>query len=287
MCLGALASQTGGSITRPASFCGVCSIKPTYGRVSVDGVLPLAPSMDHVGAMANCVRDLAILFQTIAGHDPRDPGSSRHPVSDAAPQIEEILADSQPPIFWRMKAWSEEQAEPVMRDALDGLGRSVHALWLATPPDWSDVVRYNGLIMAVQAAAYHGPRLKRHPDDYPPRVRELIETGLRTPSTEYDAALDGQRRAEDTLHPQFGPDDAIMGPAAVGPAPPADTTGNPVFNAPWSLLGFPTVSLPFAWADGLPLGVQLAGKRNREHALLAAAAWLERAIGFERRAIPL
>ncbi|MCI0704838.1 MAG: amidase, partial [Planctomycetia bacterium] len=71
MCLGALASQTGGSITRPASYCGVYSLKPTYGRVSVDGVLPLAPSMDHVGVMANCVRDLAILFQAIAGPDER------------------------------------------------------------------------------------------------------------------------------------------------------------------------------------------------------------------------
>ena len=65
MCLGALGTQTGGSITRPASYCGVCSLKPTYGRVSVDGVLPLAPSLDHVGVMANCVRDLALLLSTV------------------------------------------------------------------------------------------------------------------------------------------------------------------------------------------------------------------------------
>src|SRR5262245_4867483 len=82
MCLGALASQTGGSITRPASYCGVYSLKPTYGRVSVDGVLPLAPSMDHVGAMANCVRDVATLFRTIAGADERDPGSRKQLVPD-------------------------------------------------------------------------------------------------------------------------------------------------------------------------------------------------------------
>src|SRR2546423_11282166 len=69
MCLGALASQTGGSITRPASYCGVCSIKPTHGLVSVDGVMPLAPSLDHIGVMANCVRDLALVLQVIAGTD--------------------------------------------------------------------------------------------------------------------------------------------------------------------------------------------------------------------------
>src|SRR5438067_3476735 len=77
MCLGALASQTGGSITRPASYCGVYSLKPTYGRVSVNGVMPLAPSMDHVGVMANSVRDLAILFGAIAGADERDPGTRK------------------------------------------------------------------------------------------------------------------------------------------------------------------------------------------------------------------
>ena len=73
MCLGALGSQTGGSITRPASYCGVAGLKPTFGRVSTDGVVPLAASMDHVGAMARCVRDLAILFQTIADPENREP----------------------------------------------------------------------------------------------------------------------------------------------------------------------------------------------------------------------
>ena len=92
MCLGALATQTGGSITRPASYCGVYSIKPTYGRVSVDGVMPLAPSMDHVGAMANCVRDLALLFDVIAGPDPGDPDTSEYSISDAAFNIDEKLS---------------------------------------------------------------------------------------------------------------------------------------------------------------------------------------------------
>ena len=79
MCLGALGSQTGGSITRPAAFCGVAGLKPTYGRVSVHGVLPMAPSMDHVGPMARCVRDAAILLEVIAGPDPLDPSCSPRP----------------------------------------------------------------------------------------------------------------------------------------------------------------------------------------------------------------
>src|SRR4051794_1025973 len=82
MCLGALGSQTGGSITRPASYCGVAGCKPTLARVSTTGVLPLASSMDHVGPLAHGVRDLALLLQVIAGPDPRDPGCSRRPVPD-------------------------------------------------------------------------------------------------------------------------------------------------------------------------------------------------------------
>src|SRR5262249_49898246 len=89
-------SQTGGSITRPASYCGVYSIKPTHGRVSIDGVLPLAPSMDHVGAMANCVRDLAILLQTIAGYDPEAPWSRALPVPDCLRAIDQEPASIQP-----------------------------------------------------------------------------------------------------------------------------------------------------------------------------------------------
>src|SRR3954468_20117419 len=82
MCLAALGTQTGGSITRPASYCGVYGLKPSYGRVSVDGVLPLAPSLDHVGALANCVRDLAMVFQAVAGPDDRDPASADYTIPD-------------------------------------------------------------------------------------------------------------------------------------------------------------------------------------------------------------
>ena len=288
MCLGALATQTGGSITRPASYCGVYSLKPTHGRVSLGGVLPLAPSMDHVGVMANCVRDLALIFQVIAGNDPRDPASTAEPIPDCSPVIDRALARPHSPLFWYMRGWAEESSEAVMFSALQELAKSLSYVWLATPPDWPDVIRFQHTVMAVQAAAYHGPRLARQPEDYSPRVRELIETGLRTPATEYETALRARTRVENTLHPQFETGDAILSPAAVGPAPPADTTGSPVFNAPWSFLGYPTVSLPFAWtADGLPLGVQLAGRANREQHLFAAAAYLERIVAFERRPLPL
>src|SRR5262249_10416760 len=109
MCLGATASQTGGSITRPASYCGVAGCKPSYGRVSCHGVVPLAHSMDHPGPIAGCVRDLAILLQTIAGHDQVDPASRWWPTNDLLATIDDEMA---PPRLYRLRGLFEERAEP-------------------------------------------------------------------------------------------------------------------------------------------------------------------------------
>src|SRR5207248_9036004 len=108
---------------------------------------------------------------------------------------------------------------------------------------------------AVEAAAYHRERIARHPDDYPPRITDLIRDGLETPAHVYRAALDLQR----SLFRQT-PFELLV-PATTGTAPTAETTGSPLFNSPWSFLGVPVVSLPMAWSpDGLPLGVQLVGQ---------------------------
>jgi aspartyl-tRNA(Asn)/glutamyl-tRNA(Gln) amidotransferase subunit A len=298
MCLGALASQTGGSITRPASYCGVYSIKPTYGRVSVDGVLPLAPSMDHVGFMANCVRDLALIYRVVAGYtDDADHGSFN--VSDPLPMGS----------GWRLARMSRLSARGVavqltndffpahadstmasaFRELIDDrLSRpdesgSMPILTEAVlPPGFELITRAHQLIMAVEAASYHRERIERHPDDYPPRITGLIREGLAAPAHEYRCALQQQR----TFFNQIP--DSLLVPATIGAAPPADSTGNPLFNSPWSFLGVPVVSLPFGWSpDGLPLAVQLVSDTLNDATLLQAAEKLEAAIRFERRPLPL
>src|SRR5207253_2204960 len=107
MCLGALGSQTGGSITRPASYCGVAGLKPTFGRVRCDGVVPLAPSMDHVGPIAACIRDLAILLQVIAGPDLRDPNCVDQPI----PDFNASMSQRKPPLrLARVRGLFQERA---------------------------------------------------------------------------------------------------------------------------------------------------------------------------------
>ena len=288
MCLGALATQTGGSITRPASYCGVYSLKPTHGRVSVDGVLPLAPSLDHIGVMANSVRDLALLFQTIAGPDARQSASFQNDAPIPATTYRDDLA----PDLVALGGLFAERLAPDVRPYYDALLKRVESasgfLDRAVPPaDFANVLRAQLLVIGVQAAEYHEPRLKRYPEDYPPNVRALLEDGLRAPATEYRRARLLQDDLEDQITRMLSKAKFFLTPAATSAAPPAATTGDPAFNAPWSFTGNPTVSLPYTFnADGLPLAAQLVAPSRLEDDLFAAAEWLERVIAFERRELP-
>jgi aspartyl-tRNA(Asn)/glutamyl-tRNA(Gln) amidotransferase subunit A len=306
MCLGALGTQTGGSITRPASYCGVYSLKPTYGRVSVDGVLPLAPSLDHVGIMANCVRDLAILFQTIAGPDERDETTVDAPIPDAVQVVDRRLRDGYEewsgPSLCRLGGVFRDRAEPLAWDVLD----DAFAGFLEANPDWvshklavpptafAEIHRLHRLVMAVEAAGVHRARIARYPDDYPPRITELITDGLAASAVNYQQAHDCMRSLSVEMDHTLGwtPNIVYLTPAAVGPAPEPDTTGDPAMNSPWSFLRLPTVSVPVAWSHHdlapLPLAVQLTGRYLGELSLLGLAARFEASVGeFHPRPLPL
>ncbi len=278
MCLGALGSQTGGSITRPASFCGVAGCKPTFGRVSTHGVVPLAPSLDHPGPMTRCVRDLALLLQVIAGPDPLDPGCSTRPVADWSAALH---GPQRPVRLGRLRGLFESRAEPGMLRLMDQVGERLRArgaqiVDVALPAGFAEVIERHRVVMAVEGAAFHGERLRRHPDDYGPCIRGLLEEGLACPAPEYARckAHQGQLR-RDMLGCLEGVD-ALLTPATIGPAPDAGTTGDPAFNSPWSYVGYPTVSFPAGKSpEGLPLCVQLAGRPWGEGELFAAAAWCE------------
>jgi aspartyl-tRNA(Asn)/glutamyl-tRNA(Gln) amidotransferase subunit A len=287
MCLGALGSQTGGSITRPASYCGVAGCKPTWGRVSTAGVVPLAPSLDHVGPLGCCVRDLAILLQVLAGPDPYDPLCSDRPV----PEYQALLAHPPAaPRLGRLRGLFEERAEKPVRRLMDDVSAALSAsaaiTEVALPAAFAEVVPRHRTVMAVEGAAFHETRLRRHPDDYEPRIRGLLEEGLACPAPEYARCKEHQRELTNAMWACLDGVDALLTPATVGPAPDAATTGDPAFNAPWSYTGLPTVSLVAGWTeDGLPLAIQLVGKPWGEAELLATAVWCEAALGVPPRQV--
>lgn len=268
MCLGALGSQTGGSITRPASFCGVAGCKPTWGRVSVRGVYPLAPSMDHPGPIARSVRDLALLLDVIGSPEAEDFYSA---TTGALPA----------PRIGRLRGLFQDLASDAARSAVDQAlqalattGASVAEARL--PERFEPVTRHHRTVMAAEIAAFHGERFAKHLADYLPSIRGIIEEGLKLPAADYINSREHQAQLRQDMDGLFGDADVLACPSTVDGAPDASTTGNPVFNAPWSFTGLPTVTIPIGLNPaGLPLGLQLVGRFNGEHGLFRAAQWCE------------
>ena len=302
MCLASLGTQTGGSVIRPASYCGVYALKPTWGRVSVNGVLPLAPSLDHIGVMANCVRDLFLVYREldrVHRTDAQDPLDREH--LDLVFASQEILLP--PPRLKPQKLVLDPSLITGVCDAdvggafgnflvalVEGSGHGLELYTGTLPAEFHRVRGRHYTLMAVEAAMTHRERFARHPDDYPPRIAELIDHGLRA-----DPMLVTEVSRRDSRW-DFGHEVArhldgglLITPATTTLPPTAETTGSPVMNSPWSHLGFPVVSLPIReTADGLFVSVQLIGSwRDDDLRVLSAAAVLEEFVVIPRRLPPV
>jgi aspartyl-tRNA(Asn)/glutamyl-tRNA(Gln) amidotransferase subunit A len=281
MCLGATASQTGGSISRPASYCGVAGCKPTFGRVSCDGVVPLAHSMDHPGPIAGCVNDLAIMLMAMT--------TGLYNVLPAVP------GPAPAPALGRLRGLFEDRAnESVLRmmEEVDTLLVRGHAdvADVPLPGSFSDVVERHRIVMAVEAAQFHEDRFRKHPEDYGPNIARLLEEGLACPAPVYARAKEHQKQLRDDMRKCFedADVDALLCPATTTPAPDSATTGDPAFNSPWSYTGLPTITIPVGLSDdGLPLAVQLVAKEYGESDLFWAARWCENLVAGRMPALPL
>ena len=281
MCPGAMGSQTGGSIIRPSSYNGIVGLKPTFGRISCYGVIPVAWSLDTIGPLVNCVEDAAIMLQALAGYDPKDPGSSEGPVPDYRRALDQM--DTPPRIglikdffFGRSDPEVQKHTEEAAQLLAKG-GAQVEEVSL--PPSFATTADVQWTINNVETAAYHEESFRSRADDYSNRLRERIEMGLLTPATHYIQAQRlrrAYRREMDALARQW---DVLLTPTTPTPAPrDLSTTGDPVFQSPWTSCGLPTVTVPsgLSPSTGLPLGIQLAASSFAEARLLAVARWCER-----------
>ena len=285
MCAGALGSQTGGSTCRPAAYNGVVGLKPSYGRISRHGVIPVSWSLDTVGILVRSVEDSALLLQAMSGHDPSDPGSSTAPVEDDVTGLDH--SPDKPRLgllreFFMEVCYPEvhEHTESVVQ-ALENAGAMVEEVEL--PESFETCFPSHNIVMNVECAAFHEANYKVRPDDFGPKLRANIETGMLVPAVHYVQSQRHRRRLSVDLNALAARYDALIMPSTPTPAPrDLNTTGDPVFQRPWTSAGLPTVSLPSGLSDsGLPLGVQLAGTRFGEPKLLAVARWCERVIGFD------
>lgn len=275
MCVAAVGTQTGGSIIRPASYCGVYGFKPTFDRLPLDGVVPFSRPMDHIGPIAGCVDDLKIMFEAMSGDT-----SAQSKAGDAV-----ISA----PRLGLIETYFLEEADAgvvsVTRDAMARLQSAGAQVSVVSLPDgFCEVHAMHGIVMAVGAAVVHRDQFASHADEYGREIAKLVRRGLDTSRETYAAALEHQRGFRAALTAAFANVDVLVTPATATPAPTAESTGDPKFNSPLSYTGLPSVSLPCGLsADGLPLSLQLIGKCGSDDNLLSVAAWIEMLLGFDRR----
>ena len=276
----ALGSQTIGSNVRPASYCGLVGLKPTFGRISTRGVMPLSYTQDHVGLMARSVEDIAFALAVTAGHDPDDPSSSRAPVPDYLAAITRRRA---PRIGLLREFFERTTAEvaDVTAQAVNRLadaGASVEGAKL--PPTFRAVPAAAYLITRSDTASIHAERFAQKADLYRPAIRSSIEMGMLIPGDLYVRALRIRRQFRRELKPLLDRYDVLLTPTTPAPAPEGMATGDPQFQVPWSLSGLPSVTVPCGLTTSrLPLGIQLVSGTFGEAALLATAAWCEDVLG--------
>jgi Asp-tRNA(Asn)/Glu-tRNA(Gln) amidotransferase A subunit family amidase len=284
---GAIGSQTNGSVIRPAAFCGVVGFKPTHGLIPRTGALLLSRALDHVGVFARTVEDAALLAAAMAGHDERDPDT--RPI--ASPPFAAVAAEA-PPLpprlaFVKTPMW--DQAEPTTHQAfaelVEVLGESAGEVEL--PPSAARIVDAHGIVMDVEMAHNLHREFKDARDKLSPKLRRLIERGRQHKAIDYAQALAGIETANAAVDPIFDEYDAILTPAAPGEAPLGlDATGNPIFCTIWTYLGAPAVTLPLLKGPaGMPMGVQLVGRRGNDARLLRTARWVAGVLAGKRRPV--
>jgi Asp-tRNA(Asn)/Glu-tRNA(Gln) amidotransferase A subunit family amidase len=277
----ALGSQTAGSVIRPAAFCGAYGFKPTHGLVPRTGILALSRTLDHVGLFTRSVEDLALLLEQLQGYDELDPDTrprariSFMEIAREEPPLEPMCA------FIKTPHW--ERTDPDTKEAYaelqETLGKQVEEVELF--PSAAEAWDWHRTIMEAEMAVNLEPLWAAGREKLSEKLRALLERGRDTRALDYQRALRRIAPAVESLDELFQQRyDAILTPPALGTAPKGlGSTGDPVFCSIWTLLGMPAITLPLMQGEnGLPLGVQLVGRKGYDARLLRTARWLEKRV---------
>ncbi len=280
--LGSIGTDTGGSIRIPSALCGTVGLKPTYGRVSREGVTPLSWSLDHVGPMARTVEDAAVLYDVLAEAD--TASGLRAPTRGLRIGVHERY------FFENI----EPEVEASVRSALGELESLGMELVPIDVPEVEIQADCRNIIAFAEASSFHEENIRRRPEDYGEGPRELLRFGLTIPATDYLAALRARRRIVRAFRKAFRGIDVLAVPATAAAAPRIEDdvldngeelrTGLLRLAGPFNTTGFPALSLPCGFTeDGRPIGLQLSASPNQESRLLHVAYAYEQSQSWWRR----
>jgi aspartyl-tRNA(Asn)/glutamyl-tRNA(Gln) amidotransferase subunit A len=291
----AIGTDTAGSIREPAALCGCVGLKPTYGRVSSRGVIPLSTSLDHVGPLAATVADAAIVLQAIAGYDGADTTSFDVPVADYAGALRE---DAKQMRVGVARDYFFDDLDPEVAAALEHALRGIATLVAEMKEVRLEVPR-DRTLQAAEAYAYHAANVAASPDLYQPETVRRIRSGERVTAAEYIERRRELEAARRSIGAAFAGVDVLVTPTTPLPAPSiGDLRANPDAlrpaelkllrnTRPFNVWGLPAISVPCGFTQGgLPIGLQIAGPQWREDLVLRLAHVYEQATAWHKRQCP-
>ena len=285
LAMGALGSDTGASIRQPAACCGIVGLKPTYGRVSKFGAVPLAWSMDHAGPMTRSVKDAALMLQVLAGHDPLDPTTADRPVPDYTATIDDSIEGSRIGVarsyFFDDCGPGVAEAMEAAIDTLRSLGATIEDVEIA---GMAESRAASTLIISVEAAARFSREVRDQPEGFSDALREAVTMGAFFTAEHYLLAQRARRRLSDGTRRLFAGYGGVIMPTQAVTAGPIDDDPPKHDLLRWrntehfDLTGLPAISVPCGFAgDGLPVGLQIAGNAFDEAGVLRIANAYEQA----------
>ena len=285
-CTASLGSDSGGSIRTPAAVCGVVGLKPTYGRVSRYGAIPLAWSLDHVGPLTKSVEDAAIMLAAIAGPDPKDPSASSRPLPDYRQEMRGSIRGLRLGV---PRQYFFEHVDPEIQKLVSAAIHQLESMGATLVevdiPDLENCSAMEAHITLAESTSYHEPYLKKQADDYGPGVRTNLEAGRYLLATDYVKSQRARTLLQGNFNQAFKHADVIVSPTLPALPPLVGEvwvqSGNLRehvidaflrFNIPFDLTGFPAISIPCGLGStGLPIGLQIAGKAFDETTVLRVA----------------
>lgn len=281
----ALGTDTNGSVRVPASLCGLFGLKPTYGRVSRGGTALFVPSLDHVGWLTRSVRDAALAFDLMHGHDPRDPVSSRRAREKTQAVLEDGIGDFR---IGTAVDYFQAEATPAALDATQEVALALGASSEQILVDAAQARQAAMIVSAVEGSAMHFENLRKRPADFDPMTRDRFLAGALVPAEIYVRAQMFRLAFRQAIRRVFSHVDVLIAPATpmvaprigqetieIGARSYASRAHLGRFTQPISFVGLPVMVVPMRTAGGLPIGVQLIGAPFGEAALLRAARLLE------------
>ncbi|MHA7772326.1 AtzE family amidohydrolase [Roseibium sp. M-1] len=282
----AMGSDTNGSIRVPASFCGLFGLKPTYGRLSRAGTYPFVGSLDHLGPLTRSAEDLALIFDVLQGHDPKDPAKADHPELETRLRLHEGIGQLRIAVAG---GYFKEKALPEALNAVDLVAKALGAGLEIDIPEAARARAAAYVITAAEGSTLHFNRIRERPQDFDPETRDRFLAGTMVPAVWVQQAQRFRSWFRDLFRKIFEEVDILLAPATPFTALPSGTKTFTIngetmparpniglFTQPISYIGLPAVTVP-VWLDGakLPIGVQVIAPAWREDLALRVARYLE------------